>query len=360
MAKNISDIDKNLKITTITENNIKFYSANERPFKVYGLMYDEKLGRFLRMPNDIAKNVNPGVEILNTNTSGGRIRFKTNSEYVAIKVISNTTGFMPHMALSGSSGFDLYTKDNNGYTYFATFMPSFSFDDFTNNHGYESIIHFSDRKMRDLTINFPLYNEVLNLYIGLEDNAALERGEPYKTEKPVVFYGSSITQGGCASRPGNAYANILSRKYDFDFINLGFSGSGMGEPAIAEYIAELDMSAFIYDYDYNAPNAEHLKKTHKPMFDTIRKAHPNIPIIIMSMPKLSLSESCIHRKEIIKETYDIAKSGGDKNVYFIPGDEIFKIFGNDSCTVDGCHPNDLGFMCMAEAVSEIFDTIFER
>lgn len=358
MTKKISDIDKNLKIATnIPESNIVFYNVNDKPFNIYGVMYDENEGKFLRMPQDIAKSVNPGVEFLNGHTSGGRVRFKTDSKYVAIKVISKTSGFMPHMALSGSSGFDMYTKDENGYTYAATFMPYNVYEKFEENQGYENIIYFSDSKTRDITINFPLYNEVCSLYIGLEEDALLENGESYRTEKPVVFYGSSITQGGCASRPGNAYANMLSRRYDFDFINLGFSGSGMGEPEIAEYIAKLDMSAFIYDYDYNAPDAEHLKKTHKPMFGIIRKAHPDIPIIIMSKPMLKLDSDNTERKEIIKETYEIAKANGDKNVYFIPGDEIFKIFGNDSCTVDGCHPNDLGFMCMSEAVSRIFDKL---
>ena len=122
----------------------------------------------------------------------------------------------------------------------------------------------------------------------------------------MVFYGHSITQGACATRPGNAYPSILSRKYGFDFINLGFSGSAKGEDAMAEYIASLDMGAFVYDYDHNAPNAEQLLKTHEKMFKTIRKAHPSMPIVIMST---TTNEPFINevalRRAVIYKTYDI-------------------------------------------------------
>lgn len=355
--KKITELDKNLRIETdINEKNIVFLDAAEQPFDMYGLMKDGERD-FVRMPQSIAKTVNEGVENLNLNTAGGRLRFKTDSEYVAIKVVTKTTGLMPHMTLVGSSGFDMYEKTTGEYTYKASFMVNWSIDEFAQRKGYENITHFGERHLRDLTLNFPLYNGVEKLYIGLEKDAVIENGGKYAIKKPIVFYGSSITQGGCASRPGNAYSNIISRRYDADTVNLGFSGSGRGEREIAEYIAGLDMSVFVYDYDHNAPSTEHLEKTHKPMFNIIRKAHPEIPIIIMSRPKLKLSADEVSRKAIIYDTYEAAKNGGDENVYFVPGDEIFKIHGGDGCTVDGCHPNDLGFMCMADALSGVLNVI---
>lgn len=356
--KKITDIDKNLKIeTSIEEKDVVFFDASEPPFDVYGLMKDGDRD-FVRMPQEIAKTVNEGVESLNFNTAGGRLRFKTNSRYVAIKVITKDVYVLPNMALAGSSGFDLYEKKSDGYAYRASFLSDWDFGNFQSRQGYENITYFADKGMKDLTLNFPLYNGVKKLYIGLEKGSDLESGGKYADKKPIVFYGSSITQGGCASRPGNAYSNMLSRRYDIDTINLGFSGSGRGETEIAEYIAGLDMSVFVYDYDYNAPNAEHLKKTHKPMFDVIRKAHPNVPIIMLSKPQLFLNEEDTERKNIIYATYEEAKKNGDENVYFIPGDEIFKIYGGDSCSVDGVHPNDLGFMCMTDAISHVLDEIF--
>ena len=169
---------------------------------------------------------------------------------------------------------------------------------------------------------------------------------------PVVYYGSSITQGGCASRPGMAYQNIISRWYNCDHINLGFSGNAKGEDAIAEYIAGLKMSVFVYDYDHNAPNVEHLKKTHKRMFDIIRGKNPNLPIIIVSMPKYPLTNNEVLRREVIKETYKTAKSQGDNNVYFIDGCEMMRFKGGNEATVDNCHPTDLGFRRMADWIGE--------
>ena len=122
--------------------------------------------------------------------------------------------------------------------------------------------------------------ELEDVLIELEDDAKLETPTPYTLERPMVFYGSSITEGGCATRPANAYTALLSRWLDADYINLGFSGSAKGEMEIANYIAGLDMSVFILDYDHNAPTIEHLAETHEPFFKMIRS------ILLMVRPSL--------------------------------------------------------------------------
>ena len=127
----------------------------------------------------------------------------------------------------------------------------------------------------------------------------------------------------------------------------------MGEVAMAEYIAGLKMSAFVLDYDYNAPTEEHLKNTHKQMFEIIRKNNPDLPILILTRPKAGNCQTFeIERIKIIKQTYLDAIANGDRNVRFLDMSNTFNLFGGDSCTVDNCHPNDLGFMCMAQAVYE--------
>ena len=170
--------------------------------------------------------------------------------------------------------------------------------------------------------------------------------DPQKIGKPIVFYGSSITQGGCASRPANNYTTMLCRAVDAPQINLGFSGSAKGEIALAEAIGKLDMAVFVLDYDYNAPSAEHLAKTHEPFFKAVRKANPDVPVIMLS--KCSWISPA--RRDIIKKTYDNAVRGGDKNVWFIDGQELFGEPGQNMCTVDHCHPNDLGFYMMYRRV----------
>ena len=343
----ISLIDSNFKVeTNINEDGICFYDVKQAPFKIYGVFYEGD--RFKRLPQKVAETVSEGVYRLHSNTAGGRVRFKTDSPYVAIHAKMPKIGKMPHCALTGSAGFDLYVSEER---YVATFIPPFNIE-----NGYESIRHFDSAEMREITINFPLYSDISELYIGLREGSTICEPTPYKIEKPIVYYGSSITQGGCASRPGNSYQSIVSRRLNADYINLGFAGNAKAEDEIAEYISDLEMSAFIYDYDHNAPTLEHLQNTHQKMFKIIRDKNPNLPIVIMSRPKYSLTEADKKRFSVINKTYDDAISQGDKNVYLIDSPSLMR-FALDDGTVDGCHPNDLGFDSMAKGLGDILETI---
>ncbi len=353
----ISAVDKNF----ITENNFKentkAYDVREEPFKVYGL-YDMKPGApFLRMKKEVAEPISDGLAALYKHTSGGRIRFKTDSDYIGLYVKLSEYGDMAHMTAIGKAGFDMYVRENGEYSYYTSFPPnsdscSYIAEDIRKKGSYISVRSFEDKKMRDITINMPLYNSIDELYVVLNDDARIEKGDEYTYPVPIVFYGSSITQGGCASRPGMSYANIISRHLDADFINLGFSGNAKGEDAMAEYIANLDMSVFVYDYDHNAPDVEHLKNTHERFFKIIREKHPDMPVIMVSRPKKYLSEEEVERKAVIYTTYKNAFDNGDKNVYFIDGSEMFGVFGGEEFTVDGCHPTDLGFFQMANVIGK--------
>lgn len=344
----ISLIDSNFKVeANLNVPDIQFYNALNSPFSIHGVFYEN--GLFRRLPQQIAKTVSDGVYRLHDNTAGGRVRFKTDSPYVAIYVKMPKIGKMPHFALTGSAGFDLYA-DNS---YVSTFVVPFNIKD-----GYESIIHFDSKKMREITINFPLYSSVNQLFIGVKEHSELCACQPYKIETPIVYYGSSITQGGCASRPGMAYQSIVSRRINADYINLGFAGNAKGEDIIAEYISTLQMSCFVYDYDHNAPTIEHLENTHEKMFTKIRNNNPNIPIIVMSRPKFLLTNNEEMRLEIIKRTYSNAIANGDKNVYFIDGRKLMELAENEG-TVDNCHPTDFGFASMAKCVGTLLEKILK-
>lgn len=342
----ISEIDKNFKVETkLNKSDIVFYDVKSEPFSLYGVFYENE--KFRRLPEGVAKSVSDGVYWLHANTAGGRVKFKTSSKYIAIHTKMPYVGKMPHFALTGSCGFDLYIDEK----YKASFVPPFDLTD-----GYEGIIELGSKKMREITINFPLYSDVSEIYIGLSKDAKVEKSQGYLTKKPIVYYGSSITQGGCASRPGNAYEAIVSQRLNVDHINLGFSGNAKAEREISDYICSLDMSAFVYDYDHNAPTLEHLELTHERMFKEIRKAKPTLPIIMMSRPKYNLNKDEKKRLEIIKRTYENAKNSGDNNVYFISGKTLMKLC-HDEGTVDSCHPNDLGFFSMASALIKLLKEI---
>ena len=346
--KSITDVDKNFKVETkLGRDNIVFFNPRNKPFEIYGLMYEN--GKYRRMPQAVGESVNEGVSVLYTNTAGGRIRFKTNSAYIAVVAKMDGLGKMPHFAFSGSIGFDIYVKENEGQIYKGTFMPPVNIED-----GYESCIDFGTVKMREITINFPLYSNVNEVYIALDEGSEIEKPEPYKNNKPVVFYGSSITQGGCASRPGTCYQGHLSRRFNIDYINLGFSGSARGEDVMADYIKNLDMSLFVYDYDHNAPDVEHLRKTHEKMFKTIRQQNPDLPVIMLSRPVYLLKEDEVERRNIVETTYKNAVANGDKNVFFLDGPQLMSLCKNEG-TVDNCHPTDFGFASMAQAIGDLIE-----
>lgn len=338
----ISKVDKNFKVeTNINKSDVKFYDVKEEPFKLYGVFYEN--GYFRRMPKDVAETVNQGVKNLHIHTAGGRVRFKTNSSYVALNTKINPSR-MPHMAFTGIMGFDLYVKKNGEWIYINTFSPTVDVRD-----GYEGVVELGDKSEKEILINMPLYCSVKEIYIGLSEEAFVMEAQTYKVQKPIVYYGSSITQGGCASRPGTSYQALISSKIDCDYINLGFSGNAKGEDEMADYIANLDMSMFVYDYDHNAPTLEHLEKTHERMFKIIREKNPTLPIIILSRPKFSLCTSEEERFKVIEKTYNNAKANGDENVYIIKGTKLMELVGYEG-TVDNCHPNDMGFYSMAQTL----------
>ncbi|MBQ8642684.1 MAG: SGNH/GDSL hydrolase family protein [Clostridia bacterium] len=344
----IEEIDRNLKVeTSIRKDDIIWLSPKDAPITIHGLCETELDMPYHRLPESVAKASNPGVEGLMWHTAGGRIRFATNSPYIAIKAVMNECGTMPHITKAGQSGFDLYGYTGGRSVYIGTFMPASGLT-----RGYESCIHVKP-EMNTYTINMPLYDGVKELYIGLAKDSEIQAAAPYRYEKPVLYYGSSITQGGCASRPGNAYQGFIERKFDTDYINLGFSGSARAEEAMNEYLASLDASVFVCDYDHNAPSLEHLKNTHYPLYKTYREANPATPVVFVSKPDFRGDADSIARRAAIYETYRIAKENGDDNVYFIDGEQLFAGEFRDSCTVDGCHPNDLGFYRMGMVIGEM-------
>ena len=346
----ISEIDKNFAVQSTNDmEDTVYFKATDPRFEVNGVFYED--GKFRRLPEAVAKETSWGVLGLSVHTAGGRLRFKTNSKYIILKATLSDVGKMPHFALTGSAGFDLYLKGENGQEYVKTFVPAFDITD-TIDGAYD----FPDNAEREITINFPLYSGVVELYIGLQKDAAICLPTPYRNDKPVVFYGSSITQGGCASRAGTSYQGFISRRLGLDFVNLGFSGSAKAEDTIAEYIANMDMSAFVYDYDHNAPDTAHLEATHEKMFKKIREANPSLPIIIMPRPQFRLSRDEQTRFEIIKKTYKNALAAGDKNVYLLTGKELMEIAGDEG-TVDNCHPTDFGFASIAKAVGDLLEKI---
>lgn len=331
---------------------IVWYRIDRAPFRIYGLMRTEDDARYCRIPCRLAHSsgINEGIRALYTHTAGGRVRFSTDSPYLAVRCRYNVPNGYYHMTAACAQGFDLYRNGEAESSYVHTFFPPREASD-----GYTSVSRkFPFEGLQAFTLNFPPYNNVDCLEIGLAPGARLEEGKPYRLENPAVIYGSSITQGGCASRPGTCYTSLLSSWLDMDYVNLGFSGSARGEEEMMEYIASLDMSMFIYDYDHNAPDPEHLKQTHERGFRIVREKNPDLPVIFVTKPdwRPDNTNSTQRRRDVIFHTYANAVAQGDRHVAFVDGRSFFARRDRGDCTVDGCHPNDLGMFRMAERICD--------
>ena len=350
----IEKLDKNLAIAGLSgDESLAFYDPEEAPFKMYGVYREGDC--LVRMPGEIAKTVNRKVAVLYLHTAGGRIKFRTDSTTLAVKATMHNRSIFSHQPAIGTAGFDVYEKDDElGDVYISSFKPPV--EQITE---YEGKVKLGEKKMRDITLTLPLYSGIKKLYLGLDTDATVECGSEYSNSKPIVFYGSSITQGACASKPSDSYEALISRRFNMDYINLGFSGSACAEENIYNYINTLDMSIFVYDYDHNAKDPDHLNRTHERMFLAIREKHPTLPIIMMGRPRYHASADTKARLEIIKRTYDNALARGDENVYFLTGRDLMALCGPDGMA-DEAHPTSLGFFSMAKAVGDVIENIISK
>ena len=332
-----SNIDPNFRVEPAPDlDGLVYRDARDPAFSLLGVTFES--GCYRRLPAAVARSVSEEVELLHTHTAGGCLAFVTDSKRITLRAAMHNVEKMPHFALTGSGGFDLYERNAGSYDYLTTFIPPFGFTD-----GFSSQRVLEDRRERELRLYFPLYSGVTALSIGLEPGCTLRPTEV--SGLPMVFYGSSITQGGCASKPGNAFPAMVSHLLDRPHINLGFSGSCKGEQAMADHLASMPMSAFVCGYDHNAPTLTHLERTHLPLVRAVRENHPDIPIVLFGRPKVVLNDEEKARRAVIERTCAAV------NGFFIPNEELIAPEISPWATVDGVHPNDLGFYHMAKAIS---------
>lgn len=342
----IEKIDENLKSNAVQDEiDGDVYAIPCEPFRLYGITYSEEERRFIRFPQTFAESVSSALIRIAQMTAGGRLRFSSDTEFVEIGVTYSKPSQTAHMTLIGQSGFMLLEETENGISpYVRPLAPSFHHE-----HGFTARVA-ADGKLHDYILYFPLYCDVKTLTLKFSKGATVAAGKRYRREKPVLYYGSSITQGGCASRPDNSYQALISKWNNIDFINFGLSGNARGEEAIAEYLSKIACSAFVCDYDHNAPNAAHLEKTHYRLYEIFRRRQPDTPILFVSKPDFDGDPEAGARKAVIKKTYLTAKKTGDGNVYFLDGKKLLGKADRENCLIDGRHPTDLGFYRMAKAI----------
>lgn len=357
----VKKIDKNMKSLNSNFKNLQWFSPKNIPFCISGFAWYEEEKLYRRMPKNPKWPLPVDVDKLANCTAGGQIRFRSNTKRLSIRVQLTGVPDLCHMAATGEGGFDCYIGDSGSQLYVATTK----FD--RNTSFYEVLLfEFKDYKLRNITLNFPLYQGVKEVELGVDKDARVFSPLPYKDRSRIIFYGTSITQGGCASRPGMAYTNILSRRFNYEFINLGFSGSGKGEPEVAKIISEIKYpGCFVLDYEANCISTKLFKKTLPEFIKILRSEHKDIPIIVVSRIKFAVEnfnqrvEERVERKRIQEKLVKNLKAHGDSNIYFVDGSEFLGP-NFDECTVDGVHPTDLGFLRIADGLTPILNKILTK
>ena len=332
---------------------MKSYNFKESPIEVHGIPFYNEKKTWERLPVEVRRQMPNDYAWLGRRCAGARVCFRTNAPTFTVKVSLEFVSLDTGMSMCAASGINVLVGERSNAR-FAGFARPDNYESPT----YEKNFSKSG-EYEDVTIFLPRNQPVADVTISIDDKYTIEAPTPY-TYPPMLFYGSSITEGGCATRVSNAYNAIVSNRLNADYYNFGFSGNAKGELVMADYINTIDMSVFVYDYDHNAPTADHLEATHEPFFKRIREKNPDLPIVMMTRPDFEVTPDTERRRQIIKKTYDNAVAAGDKNVYYINGKEFFTDEIREMASIDGCHPNDLGFFCMAEKVTPVIREILEK
>jgi lysophospholipase L1-like esterase len=320
-----------------------------RSLALEGQGWEDVKAPFDRLPSKAEGVVRPPVWSLSRHSAGLCARFVSDAKEIHARwTLTSDRLAMPHMPATGVSGVDLYARDEKGrWTWVAVGQPG----EKTNSKPLAQGLRPGER---EYLVYLPLYNGVSSVEIGVPRGAKLEPAgpRPEGSRKPVVFYGTSITQGGCASRPGMVHTAIVGRRLDVPVINLGFSGNGTMDQSMSDLLAELDAAAYVIDCLPNM-TADQVAARTEPLVKTIRKARPDTPILLVE--DRSYTDSTFlpaHKvrnessRAALKGAFDRLRAEGVKNLHYLEG--AAQLGDDEEGTVDGSHPTDLGFFRMAD------------
>lgn len=305
---------------------------------------------FDRLPARAEKLVRPPVWDLSRHSAGLYVDFSTNATAISARwTLTSDRLAMPHMTATGVSGVDLYVQRDGKWHYLASGRATV----FPTNEA--ELVSGLPPTLSKYRLYFPLYNGVSAVAVGVPRGSRFEIDRhAIDQTKPVVIYGTSITQGGCASRPGMSFAAILGRRLNVPVINLGFSGNGKAEREVATLLGELDASAFVID---PLPNlfAEQVGERLPAFIGALREARPDTPILLNESPRYPTVEFVADQMRRVTESNQVLqeigkrlKASGDRHITVIPSADLSA--GAGEGTVDGIHPTDVGFVIMADAI----------
>ncbi|NLP11663.1 hypothetical protein GX408_14795 [bacterium] len=313
---------------------------------------------FDRLPARAEALVRPAVWNLSRNTAGVCIRFLSDATTLKVRwTLLNQNLAMPHMTATGVSGLDLYVNRDGRWHWLGAGRP----ERFPDNEA--TLFSGIPAGKRVYVLYLPLYNGLIKLELGVEPGFVLKPA-PVCRKPPIVWYGTSITQGGCASRPGMAASNILSRRMDEEFINLGFSGHGLMEPEMAHLLAELNPALYVLANMENL-KAEQVFERATAFVGVLRAAHPRTPILLVEPVRFShaflqptVNRDILQKRRELRRAFETLLRNGVGDLHYVYGDALY---GEDGeATVDGVHATDLGFMRQADALEPLLRGLLEN
>jgi hypothetical protein len=327
-----------------------------REFDVEGQGWSDTESPYDRFPARAKGRVPDAVWNLSRHSAGLAIRFRTDATalYVRWSLVFEALD-MPHMPATGVSGVDLYVRGPKGDWHFV-------------GNGRPTVQKDNEATFRlpaggaECLLYLPLYNGTAKLELAVPAGATLEKAAPRPAEKrrPIAYYGTSIAQGGCASRPGMAHVAIIGRRLDRPMINLGFSGNGQLDPASIELVAELDPVIFVIDATHNINHfpPEEIEKRVTSIINAIREKRPDTPIVLVGSSEQNPANAPARSEQAQDRAIRAARERGVKGLHVIPGR---KLLGDDGeGTVDGVHPTDLGFLRHADAITPVLRRILSK
>ena len=338
----IKKIDTNMADSVKTLSEFKWTNALSTPFTIHGLYWLKENGNFHRLRDTLETREN--LKNLAMHPSGAYVSFKTNSSSIQLRVKNASAAYMAHMSACGQGGLDLYVlKDDGNYCFLNTTK--------INRAEYEiTLMKDMDKKERIFRIYLPLYIALHELEIGVDIDATLTEAEPIRKEK-IICYGTSISQGGCATRPGMNYSAILERLLKkYEVYNFGFSGNAHLDPEVANDLASIDNLKYIIIESESNNTIERTNEKLEKFIRILHEKNPDTLIYVLSHyphPHENVNEALSKKLKKHKKLHkDICKRFNE-NVIYVDGEKIFKGYGYEE-TVDSAHLTDLGFYVVAK------------
>lgn len=318
-----------------------------RDLQIEGKGWRETDRPYDRLPSRAEGRVPQAVWDLSRMPSGFAVRLVTDSPVIAAQW-DGGEGFQV-MPATGTAGLDLYRREYGQWMFRGIGLPD---------AGWTEAVLAPDlpEEPGEYLVFLPLYVDLHRLLIGIDPDARLYHPprRPPEHLPPLVFYGTSITQGMAASRTGMVYPSIVSRWMNREAVNLGFSGSGKMEMALAELLAELDAGIYVIDCVPNM-SEEEIRERVVPFVRHLLRQRPGVPVLLVTTYFIP-QDSGPNRAMI--EAYQQLRAEGAEGVYLLPGTQLMS--SEENGTVDRVHPTDLGAVSIARAMRAAIENILRE